>query len=232
MKDKLIGLVILLVLCVGSTILATSEAGFSVGVFVSPASFVFVVGFGAFIHRMLLRVRDASNELEKANALIRGQNSQLANELEKAHELQMALMPTRSPEIHNYAFSGICKPATQVGGDFYQYHHVSDNRWILTLADVTGHAPLLPASSLEPPPPPPPSPSPPVRSMLLVELRRPSASSFSPRSKCVPSAPSSASAASSRPCRPAAPARTPASRCWTRRWRSCYPTATSPPPGS
>ena len=32
--------------CVGSIILATSEAGFSAGVFVSPASFVFVVGFG------------------------------------------------------------------------------------------------------------------------------------------------------------------------------------------
>jgi len=46
MKDKLIGLVILVVTCVGSTILATSEAGFSAGVFVSPASFVFVVGFG------------------------------------------------------------------------------------------------------------------------------------------------------------------------------------------
>ena len=46
MKDKLIGLVILVVTCVGAIILATSEAGFSAGVFVSPASFVFVVGFG------------------------------------------------------------------------------------------------------------------------------------------------------------------------------------------
>ena len=46
MKDKLIGLVILLVLCVGVVFLVTSEGGFSAGVFVSPTSFVFVVGFG------------------------------------------------------------------------------------------------------------------------------------------------------------------------------------------
>jgi len=46
MKDKLIGLVILVVLCVGVVFLVTSEGGFSAGVFVSPTSFVFVVGFG------------------------------------------------------------------------------------------------------------------------------------------------------------------------------------------
>jgi len=46
MKDKLIGLVILVVTCVGSIILATSEAGFSAGGFISGPSFAFVAGFG------------------------------------------------------------------------------------------------------------------------------------------------------------------------------------------
>jgi len=46
MKDKLIGLVILVVLCVGVVFLVTSEGGFSAGVFVSPTSFAFVAGFG------------------------------------------------------------------------------------------------------------------------------------------------------------------------------------------
>ena len=103
------------------------------------ASIVFVVSCGILIYRLLLRVRHASHELEGANALIKGQNALLSNELDKAHELQMALMPTSSPNIMDYRFNGICKPATQVGGDFYQYHNVSDKRWTLTLADVTGH---------------------------------------------------------------------------------------------
>ena len=46
MKDKLIGLVVIVVTCVGSIILATSEAGLSAGVFISGPSFVFVAGFG------------------------------------------------------------------------------------------------------------------------------------------------------------------------------------------
>ena len=46
MKDKLIGLVILVVLCVGVVFLATSEAGLSAGVFISGPSFAFVAGFG------------------------------------------------------------------------------------------------------------------------------------------------------------------------------------------
>ena len=46
MKDKLIGLVILLVLCVGAVVYATREAGISLLHFVSLPSFVFVAGFG------------------------------------------------------------------------------------------------------------------------------------------------------------------------------------------
>jgi len=40
MKDKLIGLVILLVLCVGAVVYATREAGISLLIFVSLSSFV------------------------------------------------------------------------------------------------------------------------------------------------------------------------------------------------
>ena len=46
MKDKLIGLVILVVLCVGVVFLATGEAEVSPLGFVSLPSFVFVAGFG------------------------------------------------------------------------------------------------------------------------------------------------------------------------------------------
>ena len=46
MKDKLIGLVILVVLCVGAVVYVTSEAGISLLNFVSLSSFVFVTGCG------------------------------------------------------------------------------------------------------------------------------------------------------------------------------------------
>ena len=46
MKDKLIGLVILVVLCDGAVVYATRGAGISLLIFVSLSSFVFVAGFG------------------------------------------------------------------------------------------------------------------------------------------------------------------------------------------
>jgi len=49
MKDKLIGLVILLVLCVGAVVYATREAGISLLNFVSLSSFVFVTGCGGYL---------------------------------------------------------------------------------------------------------------------------------------------------------------------------------------
>ena len=47
MKDKLIGLVILVVLCVGVVVYATREAAISLLHFVSLPSFAFVAGFGS-----------------------------------------------------------------------------------------------------------------------------------------------------------------------------------------
>jgi hypothetical protein len=46
---------------------------------------------------------------------------QLEAELEKAHELQMGLMPAESPQVPGFDIAGRCIPATHVGGDFYQY---------------------------------------------------------------------------------------------------------------
>ena len=73
MKDKLIGLVILVVLCVGVVFLATSEAGLSAGVFISGPSFAFVAGFGGGLTYMR-KNKYKGNELVTLlkNNLIRG----------------------------------------------------------------------------------------------------------------------------------------------------------------
>ena len=64
---------------------------------------------------------------------------QLEAELEKAHDLQMGLMPTESPQILGYDITGRCIPATHVGGDFFQYFQ-QDGKLSICMADVTGHA--------------------------------------------------------------------------------------------
>ena len=64
---------------------------------------------------------------------------ELEGELQTAHDMQMGLMPTESPKIQGFDIAGRCIPATQVGGDFFQYFPISDNRLAISLADVTGH---------------------------------------------------------------------------------------------
>ncbi len=73
MKDKLIGLVFLLVLCVGAVVYATREAGISLLIFVSLPSFVFVTGFGGGLTYMR-KNKYKGNELVTIhkNNLIRG----------------------------------------------------------------------------------------------------------------------------------------------------------------
>ena len=63
---------------------------------------------------------------------------ELEREMQTAHDLQMSLMPTQAPEIAGFDVAGRCLPATEVGGDFFQYFSQQD-RFAVAVADVTGH---------------------------------------------------------------------------------------------
>jgi ligand-binding sensor domain-containing protein/serine phosphatase RsbU (regulator of sigma subunit) len=76
-------------------------------------------------------------DLQRAQQALIGE---LEKELQTAHEMQMALMPTEKPRIKGVDIAGRCQPATQVGGDFFQYFGSEGNRLAIILADVTGHA--------------------------------------------------------------------------------------------
>jgi len=60
-------------------------------------------------------------------------------ELETAREMQIGLMPRESPRIQGLDIAGSCRPATHVGGDFFQYLRIDDERWWICVADATGH---------------------------------------------------------------------------------------------
>ncbi|MFC1526912.1 PP2C family protein-serine/threonine phosphatase [Candidatus Latescibacterota bacterium] len=64
---------------------------------------------------------------------------ELEDELQKAHDMQMGLMPTASPDLEGVSIAGSCTTANGVGGDFYQYFQQDDGITI-SLADVTGHS--------------------------------------------------------------------------------------------
>jgi len=68
----------------------------------------------------------------------REQREQMTREAEEARTIQQALLPRSSPLIPGFRVSGLTIPAGSVGGDWYDFIPLSDGRWGLVLADVSG----------------------------------------------------------------------------------------------
>lgn len=60
-------------------------------------------------------------------------------EMEIAQQIQMGLLPAQPPAIPGIELAGRCLPATQVGGDYYDFFLSADNKLGLVIADVSGH---------------------------------------------------------------------------------------------
>jgi serine phosphatase RsbU (regulator of sigma subunit) len=55
-----------------------------------------------------------------------------------ARRIQHALLPTTVPDLVGWEFSPYYQPAREVGGDFYDFVPLADNRMGLVMGDVSG----------------------------------------------------------------------------------------------
>lgn len=62
----------------------------------------------------------------------------LERDLELARKVQRGLLPAAPPELAGYCFFDFYEPANQVGGDYYDYVELSNNRLAVVLGDVSG----------------------------------------------------------------------------------------------
>ena len=84
-----------------------------------PLDFAFNTVRNAIVHR--LRYQD------------------LALDFEQAAEIQRSLLPVESPRLPGYSIAARSAPATQVGGDFYDFIPYDDKTLVLALGDASGH---------------------------------------------------------------------------------------------
>lgn len=63
-------------------------------------------------------------------------------ELQTAHQMQMSLMPSGDPLVKGFDIFGVCRPASDVGGDYFDYVWLNKKKTKLgiALADVSGKA--------------------------------------------------------------------------------------------
>src|ERR1019366_4964137 len=81
-------------------------------------------------------------ELEAAREVIRlktmEEQRKLDQELVLAEETQKRLLPRCLPQLENFRVHAFNKPTRYVGGDFYDFLHLSSGDWVGVLADVSG----------------------------------------------------------------------------------------------
>jgi sigma-B regulation protein RsbU (phosphoserine phosphatase) len=66
------------------------------------------------------------------------QRERLNRELEIAREVQEDLFPQRLPVVRGLEYWGQCRPAREVGGDYYDFLELPDGRFGIAIGDVSG----------------------------------------------------------------------------------------------
>lgn len=78
--------------------------------------------------------QDIAAQIEAAKEQERWQQ-----DIRRAHEIQIAMLPQGDLSTEKIEISGYCKPAADVGGDYYDYLLLSDDKFGIIICDVTGH---------------------------------------------------------------------------------------------
>jgi serine phosphatase RsbU (regulator of sigma subunit) len=71
--------------------------------------------------------------------LLEVENTRKTEELEEARKLQMSMLPQDAPQLPNLDVAFKMQPATEVGGDYYDYNLTEDDQLTIAVGDATGH---------------------------------------------------------------------------------------------
>ena len=119
-----------------------SNAGLASAIFATES--VLMVVAGALAAGVAARVRvHVAAALREAEA--RREVERYQGELNLARQIQQGLLPAAAPAIAGYEVAGWNRPADETGGDFFDFVDAGGGRWVVVIADATGHgiAPAL-----------------------------------------------------------------------------------------
>ena len=85
--------------------------------------------------RLVERMIEEARRREEVEA----ENEQRAKELEEARQLQLSMLPKSLPELPGVEIAAYMKTATEVGGDYYDFHLAGDGTLTVAVGDATGH---------------------------------------------------------------------------------------------
>ena len=88
-----------------------------------------------------LALKQSMDELQAAYGIIKQQKDRMQEELNVGHTIQMSMLPQAFPAFPDrteFDLHALLKPAREVGGDFYDFFLLDDDRICLVVGDVSG----------------------------------------------------------------------------------------------
>lgn len=80
-----------------------------------------------------------AKEEELSRKLLKADNDRKTKELDEARSFQLSMLPKKIPRLENLEIEVYMKPATEVGGDYYDFKYDSNGNLIIAVGDATGH---------------------------------------------------------------------------------------------
>ncbi|MDZ7625805.1 MAG: triple tyrosine motif-containing protein [Ignavibacteriaceae bacterium] len=99
---------------------------------------IYIIGFVG----MLGGIRKYELERRKENEnkkFLQLENERKTKELDEARQLQLSMLPKALPNLPHLDIAVFMKTATEVGGDYYDFHVHMDGTLTVILGDATGH---------------------------------------------------------------------------------------------
>jgi serine phosphatase RsbU (regulator of sigma subunit) len=137
-----VGYAVVWVVGIAPAAAAAPNAGLAASVFAAESVLMVIAGGLAAVVAARVRVHVAA-ALREAEA--RREVERYQGELNLARQIQQGLLPAGAPAIGGFDVAGWNRPADETGGDFYDFVDAGDGRWVVVIADATGHgiAPAL-----------------------------------------------------------------------------------------
>jgi phosphoserine phosphatase RsbU/P len=74
----------------------------------------------------------------KLDELNRIRTRAMERDMQLARQVQESFLPTQVPRVRGFSFAALNRPAHEVGGDFYHFFNLSQNRLGVAIGDVSG----------------------------------------------------------------------------------------------
>ncbi len=109
----------------------------AVGLFIATS--VYLSRDFARTNQKILKQEQQIREEEFSRKLIEADNQRKTKELEDARNLQLSMLPSCEHDFPGFDICFHMDTATEVGGDYYDYHIADDKTLTIAIGDATGH---------------------------------------------------------------------------------------------